>query len=241
MLNLEKIKTRRMIGIIAIVCIFAAVCTVEGREAIDDEVLAVYRAYTRTTAVPNPTRIPQLTSAPSVLGFAHPWAGVMSEFDTGVCSRLSGYGWTGWLSWPVSGREIKPGRAYRFGHSAIDILAPIGAPVYAAESGAVIWAGFSTWGYGELVTLGHGGGWETYYAHLTEVFVSCGQSVARGALIGTIGQTGTSGFPHLHFVVRNGDIVYDPLAWMTGAIYMTPTPSPPRNLPAPPPGGNAGL
>ncbi len=198
---------------------------------------------------PLPTMLQIVTPAPSIVPRvlsatvydSGPWRGeINEEFDTGYCSIVPGWGWTGYLSWPVAGREIKPGRAYRFGHPAIDILAPIGASVYAAESGVVIWAGYSTWGYGNLVVLSHGSLW-TMYAHLTDVLVGCGQAVGRGSLIGTIGQTGMSNFPHVHFVVRDNDRPYDPLTWMAGEIYMTPTPSPPRNLPPPPPGGNAGL
>lgn len=160
------------------------------------------------------TSTPRAAMPGALLPNTSPWTGRMSDFDTGFCPLVDGAGWTGSLSWPVDGRELQEGRGFRPGHSAIDILAPIGASVYAAESGVVIWGGFSTWGYGNLVVLAHGETWQTYYAHLTETRVSCGQSVARGDLIGTIGQTGMSNFPHIHFVVRYGGLSYDPLAWL---------------------------
>jgi murein DD-endopeptidase MepM/ murein hydrolase activator NlpD len=112
---------------------------------------------------------------------------------------------TGVFSWPTSGRLTD-----RFGfrtlsgrwHGAIDIAGYSGSPVYAADSGFVIWAGWSKSGYGNLVIIDHQNGFETRYAHLSAYFVSVGQSVGKGAQIGAMGSTGNSSGTHLHFEIR---------------------------------------
>lgn len=145
----------------------------------------------------------------AVFPLGTPWVSV-TELDTGYCPVVPGFGWTGGLSWPVSGRTINENRGFRLGHSGIDINSPLGSPVFAAQSGVVVWAGWSTWGFGNLVVIAHGGTWHTYYAHLSEVYVSCGQSVGAGKTIGASGQTGAASWPHVHFEVRNQGFSYNP-------------------------------
>jgi murein DD-endopeptidase MepM/ murein hydrolase activator NlpD len=66
-----------------------------------------------------------------------------------------------------------------------------------------------------VVALHHGGGWVTVYAHLSAVLVDeCGQWVGRGSMIGRVGMTGASNFPHLHFEVRQGGLSYNPQVWL---------------------------
>jgi len=94
-------------------------------------------------------------------------------------------------------------------HRAIDIGAPKGAPVYAADAGYVSFAGWHPWGYGYAVEIDHGNGFRTLYAHLSWYKPDLGQSVKRGELIGTVGSTyGSGGWstgPHLHFeIMQNG-------------------------------------
>lgn len=79
-------------------------------------------------------------------------------------------------------------------------------PVYAAASGKVIFAGWNTYGYGNLIQIDHGNGVVTYYAHLSHIGVSVGQSVSKGDHIGNVGTTGFSTGLHLHFEIRlNGN------------------------------------
>jgi murein DD-endopeptidase MepM/ murein hydrolase activator NlpD len=78
---------------------------------------------------------------------------------------------------------------YTWGHRAIDLAGKTGAPVYASDGGTVIYAGWNTWGYGKLVVVEHGDGWQSWYAHLSQVNVQCGQHFYQGALIGAIGST----------------------------------------------------
>lgn len=145
----------------------------------------------------------------------NPWSGEMTSFDTGYCGGVNdGSGWSGSLVWAVGSTQIHENRGFRPGHPAIDIDSYIGASVFAAASGEVIWAGFSRWGGGNMVVLAHGGSWQTHYAHLDTVLVSCGQFVGQGQLIGTVGQSGSSSFPHLHLELRYGGFSYDPLLWL---------------------------
>lgn len=98
-------------------------------------------------------------------------------------------------------------------HTGVDIGAYYGSPVLASDSGVVIDSGWMG-GYGNCIIVDHGGGYSTLYAHCSELYVSYGQSVARGQQIAAVGSTGNSTGPHLHFEVRiNGEPV-DPLGFI---------------------------
>ena len=88
-------------------------------------------------------------------------------------------------------------------HNGIDIAGAEGNAIFATDSGVVVFAGWSQFGYGYLIVLDHGNGWQSAYAHLSSVGVICGQSVAQGTVIGGLGTTGNSTGPHLHFELRN--------------------------------------
>lgn len=126
----------------------------------------------------------------------------------------------GQLLWPAAG-PMTSGYGYRthpiFGdtrlHTGIDIGAPYGAPVVAADAGAVIYVGVMS-GYGNVIVIDHGGGLSTTYNHLSSFLVGSGQSVGRGSQIGGVGCTGYCTGPHLHFEVRiNGNHV-DPMPYL---------------------------
>jgi murein DD-endopeptidase MepM/ murein hydrolase activator NlpD len=104
------------------------------------------------------------------------------------------------FAWPadqhfLSGFDFTPS----VNHHGIDIAGEEGAPVYAADSGVVVYAGWNEWGYGNVVVINHGNGWQTLYAHLSEYYVGCGQSVVQGSVIAAIGSTGAATNSHLHF------------------------------------------
>jgi len=118
------------------------------------------------------------------------------------------------LVWPLKG--VLYGRyGLRSGqrHDGIDIAAPEGTPVGAAADGKVIFAGKQA-GYGALVVLRHDGGLVTLYAHNARVLVKQGQHVREGQPIATVGQTGKTTGPHLHFEVREGTRPRDPLRFL---------------------------
>jgi len=83
-----------------------------------------------------------------------------------------------------------------------------GDAIFASDSGVVIYAGAISGGYGNMVMIDHGNGYQTLYAHLSTINVSCGQSVYQGQVIGGCGSTGNSTGAHLHFEIRlNGGFI----------------------------------
>jgi peptidoglycan hydrolase-like protein with peptidoglycan-binding domain len=100
-------------------------------------------------------------------------------------------------------------RGNRF-HEGIDVPAPLGTPVLAARAGDVVYAGWND-GYGRLVVVAHGGGVETFYAHLRRIDVRVGEVVAVGEQLGRVGSSGNSSGPHLHFELRVRGAAVDPL------------------------------
>jgi LysM repeat protein len=125
-----------------------------------------------------------------------------SLYGSGTCGGgyEGAYGF-GTFIWPA-GNHYLSGNDYWSGHLGIDIAAGEGAPIYAADSGVVVFAGWALGGYGNMVMIDHGNGYQTLYAHLSSVSVSCGRSVAQGNTIGYAGSTGNSTGAHLHFEVR---------------------------------------
>ena len=90
-------------------------------------------------------------------------------------------------------------------HTGIDIGAGMGSEIYAANSGTVIVAGWSSKGYGNYVVVDHGGGKSTLYAHMSKIKTTKGAKVTKGDVIGLVGSTGYSTGPHLHFeILING-------------------------------------
>jgi murein DD-endopeptidase MepM/ murein hydrolase activator NlpD len=108
---------------------------------------------------------------------------------------------SGAFSWPSSQRGIS-GNDYWSGHLGIDIAASMGDNIFAADSGVIVFAGWAYGGYGNMVMVDHGNGYQTLYAHLSSVNSRCGQSVQKGQLIALAGSTGNSTGAHLHFEVR---------------------------------------
>jgi len=108
--------------------------------------------------------------------------------------------------WPVSERTLT-GYDYApsANHYGIDIGGSIGDPVATVDNGVVVYAGWNDWGYGNMIVVDHGEGWQSLYAHLSTVEVTCGQEVYSGDIIGTVGDTGMADGPHLHFELRNDE------------------------------------
>ena len=100
------------------------------------------------------------------------------------------------------------------GHTGLDIADKTGRPTYAAEDGVVIKSGWNSGGYGYYIMIDHGNGLQTLYAHHSKLYVSAGQKVTRGQVIGAIGSTGRSTGPHLHFEVRINGVRVNPLNYI---------------------------
>jgi murein DD-endopeptidase MepM/ murein hydrolase activator NlpD len=114
--------------------------------------------------------------------------------------------------WPVRGRVLQgygagPGGTHNDG---INIGAPRGAAVQAADGGVVAYSGNELRGYGNLILIKHANGWISAYAHCDLILVKTGQKVARGQVIARVGATGNVSEPQLHFELRRGKKSVDP-------------------------------
>jgi hypothetical protein len=136
----------------------------------------------------------------------------------GVCSGISyvqvGYGT---FVYPTTEHWLS-GTPYRpdLRHFGVDFAGAQGNAVFATDAGTAVYSGWNDWGYGWLVIIDHGNGWQSLYAHLSQINVSCGQNVGQGDLIGLVGMTGgTSTGPHLHFELMNSTLGYvNPLDYL---------------------------
>ena len=129
---------------------------------------------------------------------------------------------TGVFTWPAPGYKTitsaygmryHPILKYNKMHTGVDIGAPSGADIVAADSGTVIQTGWLG-GYGQVVVLDHGGGISTLYAHMSTIIAVNGSSVTKGQVIGKVGSTGWSTGPHLHFEVRINGAYTDPMSYI---------------------------
>ena len=119
------------------------------------------------------------------------------------------------FQWPVSQGVVSSGFGIRNGamHDGVDIAAPAGTPVYAADGGVVIFSG-TLHGYGNTVIIRHDDDYATVYAHNERNLVSEGTRVACGQQIGEIGRSGRTTGANLHFEVRHDNVAQDPLAYL---------------------------
>jgi murein DD-endopeptidase MepM/ murein hydrolase activator NlpD len=119
---------------------------------------------------------------------------------------------TGVLAWPVPGGTITT--YYSSAHLAIDIAAPYGSKVIAADDGVVTWTGWRNNGGGLVVAIDHGNGISTVYNHLGSIWVSLGQVVSKGEGIAAVGCTGMCTGPHVHFETVVGGVFANPLRYL---------------------------
>ncbi|HEY6393988.1 MAG TPA: M23 family metallopeptidase [Candidatus Binataceae bacterium] len=119
------------------------------------------------------------------------------------------------FSWPVSNGVVSSAYGIRNGamHNGVDISAPAGTPVHAADSGVVIFSG-TLHGYGNTVIIRHDDRYATVYGHNEVNMVREGQNVTRGQTIAQIGRTGRTTGANLHFEVRRDNLARDPLAFL---------------------------
>lgn len=123
----------------------------------------------------------------------------------------------GRMQWPVHGQMVSAYGPKEGGlrNDGINIGAPVGTPVVAAEEGTVAYAGNQLRGFGNLVLVHHADGYVTAYAHLDKIQVAKGAKVVRGQRIGTVGATGNVTSPQLHFEVRQNGKVVDPATFLS--------------------------
>lgn len=114
----------------------------------------------------------------------------------------------GWIS-SHFGARVNPFSGQASTHYGLDVAASIGTPIYAPANGTIIFTGVRG-GYGKLISIDHGYGVTTRYAHLSEFHVKPGQRVTRGDRIGSVGNTGRSTGPHLHYEVRVNNVPVNP-------------------------------
>ncbi|NPV77753.1 MAG: M23 family metallopeptidase [Anaerolineae bacterium] len=130
---------------------------------------------------------------------------VAKIFGPGACGTvMDGPVGNGYFLWPtterwLSGYDYSP----ETNHHGIDIAGNEGNAIFATDNGVVVYAGWNDWGYGNVVVIDHGNGWQTLYAHLSAYNVQCGSYVYQGDVIGALGNTGRSSGPHLHFEMRS--------------------------------------
>jgi len=119
------------------------------------------------------------------------------------------------FAWPVWSGTVTSGFGMRHGtmHDGIDIAAPLGTPVRAADAGVVVFAGRLN-GYGNTVIVRHSDNYVTVYGHNCRNVVTEGARVARGQSIAEIGTSGRTTGPNLHFEVRYDNLAYDPLSYL---------------------------
>jgi len=130
----------------------------------------------------------------------------------GACDPISG-GAVGFgtFVWPtndhyLSGFDYTPAA----NHWGIDLAGNEGEGVYATDAGVIVYAGWNNYGYGNMILIDHGGGFQSLYAHLSGLNVGCGQSVGQGDVIGAIGNTGKSSGSHLHFEIMTSSYKINP-------------------------------
>ncbi len=142
------------------------------------------------------------------------WTGVQIPRSDPAVAKVLGPGYCGVITtgavgygsfvWPttahyISGYDWSPST----NHFGIDIGGSMGNAIYAADSGVIVYSGWNDWGYGYMIVIDHGNGWQTLYAHLSTIYSGCGASVAQGDVIGLMGSTGNSTGPHLHFEMQH--------------------------------------
>jgi murein DD-endopeptidase MepM/ murein hydrolase activator NlpD len=141
-------------------------------------------------------------SAPRVTRQNPAAAKVLGPGNCGVIS--SGPIGTGSFVWPTEGSHfISNPFSLAINHPAIDLPGFIGSPIHAVDGGVVVYAGWNDWGYGNMIMIDHGNGWQSLYGHLSQINVHCGQGVSQNEVIGLMGSTGNSTGPHVHLELRN--------------------------------------
>ena len=197
------------LGLLTVAAMLPADCTLRlvdmNIEPLLDEQIAWADLVMTSTMVVQAPSLAGVIRRANRLGVPVAAGGPGTPHPTGRASSESAVMVTeGMFIWPSARREISgwtfhdPGNP---GHIGLDIAARMWDPIVAIADGTVV---FAEWGggYGNLVIVDHGDGWDSYYAHLSEFAVEAGEEVRQGQLLGGAGTTGYSTGPHLHFEIR---------------------------------------
>jgi murein DD-endopeptidase MepM/ murein hydrolase activator NlpD len=256
-------------GILALALLFAAasLCLIIGEKLIGPPVtriplytprpIAVRPTHTAPPATPRAQPTTAVPALDPTAALVPPQTPMPVQTETKVTAENAAQDRPGSLAFavPVIG-SVSTG--FSPIHPALDFDAPVGTTVVATAGGRVVFAGWSQRGHGNLVVVNHDLGWQSWYAHLESLSVGTGEWVCRNCAIGTVGNTGFSSDPHLHFEIRHGCTFYNLFSGETlsdgvGANYRydpfgtpicltTATPPPPSDGPITPdtePSGNA--
>jgi murein DD-endopeptidase MepM/ murein hydrolase activator NlpD len=189
-----------------------AVSQFDTRDAIAEKVAILDRSA--RSVIPDPTGpLPQPVAvdpdatplpAPNGVGSTSTASGVTTTRAPGPAPAS--------LVWPVPAGSVS--QYYHAGHLALDIAAPSGSTVVAAQAGVVSSAGWRMNGGGNVIAIDHGNGMITVYNHLGSIWVSPGQIVSAGQGIGGVGCTGMCTGPHVHFEVIVNGVIDNPLRYL---------------------------
>jgi murein DD-endopeptidase MepM/ murein hydrolase activator NlpD len=154
-------------------------------------------------------RLPVTTITPRAMAAARPKSAPSGK-PTGAASSVQ-------FVWPARGKVTSSfGRRGPSHHDGIDISAPRGTEVRAARDGKVIFSDRLS-GYGNVIIVEHGGGFASVYAHNDRNLVRTGSRIRAGQKIATVGATGRTSGPHLHFEIRKDNVARDPLWYLPGS------------------------
>jgi len=143
--------------------------------------------------------------------------GILPKIFSKINSNWSLLGHNAFL-WPVpssSRVSSRFGRRWGKPHEGLDIAAQRGAHIVAANNGVVVYSGNELGGYGNIIVIAHKGGFFSVYAHNKDNYVTKGQVVKKGQVIGRVGNTGKSTGPHLHFEVRRQGVALNPAKFIS--------------------------
>lgn len=127
-------------------------------------------------------------------------------------SKPSGWPVHGWISSPF-GRRVNPVSGKAGFHAGVDIANDPGTPIHCTADGRVA---FASWdgGYGKLVIVDHGNGYQTYYGHLSQIRTAAGLRLKKGDVVGLMGATGETTGPHVHYEIRLYGVPVNPIKYM---------------------------
>ncbi len=116
------------------------------------------------------------------------------------------------------GDKINPFYKVKVSHDGLDMIAPSGTPVLASADGTVTSVQRSSKGLGNTVTVAHDGGYVTKYAHLSNIKVIKGRKIKKGTVIGSVGMSGKSFAPHLHYEIWKDTVALDPVSYFFSSV-----------------------